>query len=49
MIVQNIDTDLPGNTALPQRLQISLQVTEFSSRGMEKALVHFPAFGIFQQ
>jgi hypothetical protein len=36
MIVQSIDTDLPGNTALPHRRQIPLQNTEFSSRGIEK-------------
>jgi len=38
MIVQNIDTDLPGNTALPHRRQLPLDTTEFSSRGIEKAI-----------
>jgi len=37
MIVQNIDTDLLGNTALPHRRHIPSETTEFSSRGIEKA------------
>jgi len=36
IFVQNIDTNLPGNMALPHRRQMPLQTTEFSSRGIEK-------------
>jgi len=47
MFVQNIDTNLPDNMALPHRRQIPLQTTEFISRGIEKGNwreVHFKSF-----
>ena len=36
MIVQNIDIDIPDNTALPHIRQITLQTTELISREIEK-------------